>query len=90
MNATSASLSGEMPPVPTTLLRSGGAAYDLVYAARPTAFMRWAERAGASRISDGTGMLVEQAAEAFWRWRGERPRTAPVIAALRRRLSATA
>lgn len=88
VNATSASLSGEVPPVPMTLLRSGGTAYDLMYAAGPTAFMRWAEGAGASRISDGTGMLVEQAAEAFWRWRGERPRTAPVIAALRRRLSA--
>ena len=90
VNATSASLSGEMPPLPEGLLHAGGSAYDLMYATGPTAFMRWARGAGASRVSDGTGMLVEQAAEAFRGWRGVRPRTAPVIEALRRRLSAIA
>ena len=86
VNATSASLSGEAPPLPATLLRPGGGAYDMMYAARPSPFMRWAQEAGASAVADGTGMLVEQAAEAFRRWRGVRPRTRPVIDALRRRL----
>ena len=86
VNATSASLSGETPPVPAALLRPGGVAYDMMYAARPSPFMRWAESAGASVAADGAGMLVEQAAEAFRLWRGVRPRTGPVIDALRRRL----
>ena len=86
VNATSASLSGRMPPLPSGLLRAGAAAYDMMYAAEPTPFMRWAERARATLIADGAGMLVEQAAEAFRRWRGVRPRTQPVIDALRERL----
>ncbi len=86
VNATSASLHGDMAPLPPSLLRSGGAAYDMMYAAEATPFMRWAESAGASLVTDGAGMLVEQAAEAFRRWRGVRPRTGPVIDALRRRL----
>ena len=88
VNATSASLSGRMPPLPSGLLSAGAAAYDMMYAAEPTPFMRWAERARASLIADGAGMLVEQAAEAFRRWRGVRPRTQPVIDALRERLRA--
>lgn len=86
VNATSASLSGRMPPLPSGLLRSGGAAYDMMYAAEPTPFMGWAGSAGASLVADGAGMLVEQAAEAFRRWRGVRPSTQPVIDALRERL----
>ena len=88
VNATSASLSGGMPPLPPALIRPGGGAYDMMYAAEPTPFMRWAAGSGASSVADGTGMLVEQAAEAFQRWRGVRPRTGPVIDALRRRLCA--
>ena len=86
VNATSASLSGNAPPIPASLLRPGSGAYDMMYAAEPSPFMRWAEEAGASTIADGTGMLVEQAAEAFRGWRGVRPCTRPVIDALRRRL----
>ena len=88
VNATSAGLSGQAPPLPPALLRSGGAAYDMMYAAEPSPFMGWADGAGASIVADGTGMLVEQAAEAFRQWRGVRPRTGPVIDALRRRLRA--
>ena len=88
VNATSTSLSGGMPPLPRALLRPGGGAYDMMYAVEPSPFMRWAESVGASTIADGTGMLVEQAAEAFRRWRGVRPRTEPVIDALRQRLRA--
>ena len=86
LNATSASLSDRAPPIATAPLRSGACAYDMMYAAEPSPFMRWAEDAGASMVSDGTGMLVEQAAESFRLWRGVRPRTGPVIDALRRRL----
>ena len=86
LNATSASLSDRAPPIATAPLRSGACAYDMMYASEPSPFMRWAEAAGASTVTDGTGMLVEQAAESFRLWRGVRPRTGPVIDALRRRL----
>lgn len=86
VNATSASIEGEAPPIPAARLRPGGSAYDMMYAAEPSPFMRWAERAGARTLADGTGMLVEQAAEAFLLWRGVRPCTGPVIEALRQRL----
>ena len=81
INATSAGLAGEAPPLPPGLLRSGVLAYDMVYG-RETPFLAAAKRAGA-RVSDGLGMLVEQAAESFFIWRGVRPQTRPVLAALR-------
>lgn len=82
INGTSAGLSGTMPDLPDTLLTATGQAYDMVYGNEPTVFMRWAAARGAA-TADGLGMLVEQAAEAFARWHGWRPATAPVIAALR-------
>lgn len=82
LNATAASLSGELPALPAGLLRRGGVCYDLAYGAQPTPFVLWG-RAQEARLSvDGIGMLVEQAAEAFWLWRGVRPATHPVIEAL--------
>lgn len=79
INATAASLHGELPPLPKKLLAAGGACYDLAYGKTPTAFVVWG-RSQAARLSvDGLGMLVEQAAEAFALWRGVRPDTAPVI-----------
>jgi len=83
INATAASLQGELPPLPEDLLLPGAWCYDLMYATEPTIFCRWALAHGASQSLDGLGMLVEQAAEAFWLWRGVRPDTAPVLAALR-------
>lgn len=83
INGTSAGLSGELPALPAELLHSGGVCYDLMYADRPTAFMGWGRGQGAALVSDGLGMLVEQAAESFSLWRGVRPETAPVLAALR-------
>lgn len=79
INATAASLQGELPPLPEDVLMEGGACYDLAYGATPTAFLRWGQEHGAAVSADGLGMLVEQAAEAFWLWRGVRADTAPVI-----------
>ena len=81
INATSASLSGEMPAILSGV--AGGAfCYDLMYA-RQTPFMDWAKQSGASGISDGLGMLVEQAAEAFYYWHGVMPATNKVLASIR-------
>jgi shikimate dehydrogenase len=79
LNATSASLSGQLPPLPPGLLAAGGNCYDLAYGNEPTAFVRWGLENHAKNSLDGLGMLVEQAAEAFFIWRGVRPATRPVI-----------
>ncbi|MGZ4980263.1 MAG: shikimate dehydrogenase [Methylobacter sp.] len=79
LNATSASLSGQLPPLPAGLLAAGGNCYDLAYGNEPTAFVRWGLENHAAKSLDGLGMLVEQAAEAFFIWRGVRPQTRPVI-----------
>lgn len=81
INATSAGLTGAVLPVPTSVFGSRGLAYDMVYG-RDTPFIKQARAAGA-RTADGLGMLVEQAAEAFFIWRGVRPQTAPIIATLK-------
>ncbi|PZP92534.1 MAG: shikimate dehydrogenase [Variovorax paradoxus] len=78
-NATSASLRGELPPVPATVFVAQGLAYELAYAKGLTPFLRMAQQAGVRRLADGVGMLVEQAAEAFHWWRGVRPQTAAAI-----------
>ncbi|MBI3775255.1 MAG: shikimate dehydrogenase [Gammaproteobacteria bacterium] len=89
INGTSASLQGDLPPLPDDLLTPGALCYDLMYSAQHTVFMRWAEQHGAGQVEDGLGMLVEQAAEAFYIWRGVRPQTAPVITQLRAELAKT-
>jgi len=81
INATSAGLTDQMPPLPAGIFEPDSLAYDMVYGKR-TPFMKFAAEHGA-RVSDGTGMLVEQAAESFFIWRGVRPQTAPVIALLK-------
>jgi len=83
INATAAGHSGQMPKLPGQLLAPGGACYDLSYGAAFAPFEAWARSQGAARIADGLGMLVEQAAVSFALWRGLRPQTAPVLAALR-------
>ncbi|MEQ1559296.1 MAG: shikimate dehydrogenase [Methyloglobulus sp.] len=82
INATSASLSNELPPLDNGLLADGGICYDLAYGNQPTAFVRWGIAHNARKSLDGLGMLVEQAAEAFFLWRRIRPQTQPVIALL--------
>lgn len=81
INATAASLAGERPPLSATVFAAGSLAYDMMYG-RATPFLDFARAHGAA-TADGLGMLVEQAAEAFFVWRGVRPATAPVIAELR-------
>ncbi len=83
INGTSASLAGEAPDLPGGLLPERSCCYDLVYGAEPTPFMRWAAHHAAWAVSDGLGMLVEQAAQSFYIWRRVRPETAPVIRQLR-------
>ncbi len=83
INATAASLAGELPPLPDHLLHDDACCYDMMYGAEPTLFLRWAQRHGASSCIDGLGMLVEQAAESFYLWRNVRPETKPVIETLR-------
>ena len=79
INASSASLTDELPPVVATVFAATSLAYDLAYGRGLTPFLRLAEHAAAARIADGIGMLVEQAAETFRWWRGMRPETRSVI-----------
>lgn len=84
VNATSAGLMGDVTlPWPSGLFRPHAFAYDMIYADAPTTFLRWANAQGVRRAADGLGMLIEQAAESFYLWRGVRPDTAPVFSLLR-------
>ncbi|POA57821.1 MULTISPECIES: shikimate dehydrogenase [unclassified Pseudomonas] len=88
INATSASLSGELPAISGSLVEPGRTVcYDMMYGKEPTTFCRWASAQSAVQVLDGLGMLAEQAAEAFFLWRGVRPDSAPVLAELRRQLA---
>lgn len=86
INATSASLSADLPPLPASVFGPATLAYDMMYGKQPTRFMDFAAQHGA-QVRDGLGMLVEQAAEAFLLWRGVRPVTADVFADLRAQLA---
>ncbi|MND22004.1 Shikimate dehydrogenase [compost metagenome] len=79
INATSASLTGELPPLTGAVFSQALLAYELAYGKGLTPFLRLAREAGAAHLADGVGILVEQAAEAFEWWRGVRPQTRPVI-----------
>ncbi len=84
INGTAAGLDDQVPPVPPAVIGDATVCYDMMYNTQgTTAFVDWARRQGAAAAHDGLGMLVEQAAEAFAIWRGVRPETGPVIAALR-------
>ncbi|WP_039918009.1 shikimate dehydrogenase [Cellvibrio mixtus] len=87
INGTSASLQGELPPLPEKLLAANASCYDMMYGAEPTIFLQWAKTHGATQIADGLGMLIGQAAEAFYLWRQIRPEVVPVITSLRRQLT---
>ncbi len=79
VNATSAGLKGETPPFPASLVGPQSFCYDLVYSMSDTPFVTWAKSHGAHRAVQGWGMLVEQAAESFFIWRGVRPDTKPLL-----------
>jgi shikimate dehydrogenase len=83
INATAASLQGTVPPIPVSAIGPNSVCYDMAYGKEDTAFVRWAREHGAARAELGWGMLVEQAAESFYLWRGVRPDTAPVLSAVR-------
>ena len=89
VNATSASLRGEVPLIPIGVVDGLTTCYDMAYGVGDTAFVAWARRLGARRAEQGWGMLVEQAAEAFELWRGVRPDTGPVLEALQLRAAST-
>ena len=89
INATSASLAGDLPPIASSLIEPGvTVCYDMMYGKEPTPFCRWASEHGARLSLDGFGMLVEQAAEAFTYWRGVAVDTAPVLSQLRQEMAA--
>ena len=83
VNATSASLKGQIPAIPAAAVGATTFCYDMMYATEPTAFLLWARDHGAGGSADGLGMLVEQAAESFFLWRGIRPDTAAVLEQVR-------
>lgn len=87
INATSASLASDVPPLPPGAVGMRSFCYDMAYGREDTSFVRWAQQQGAARTAMGLGMLVEQAAESFHLWRGLRPDTASVIAALKAELA---
>ena len=87
LNASASSMQGQAAPVRAQVLAPGALAVDLMYGPAAAPFLAWARQAGA-QARDGLGMLVEQAAEAFFFWRGVRPETEPVLAALRAELAA--
>jgi len=83
VNATSTGLKGELPPLPPVVFEWAHLVYDLMYGVGVTPFLKLARDSGAQRIADGSGMLVEQAAESFLLWRGIRPPTRELIARLK-------
>jgi shikimate dehydrogenase len=83
INATSASLEGALPPLPPGVYARGALAYDMMYGRGETPFLAFSRGDGAALLADGLGMLVEQAAESFFIWRGLRPDSAPVLQLLR-------
>lgn len=89
VNATAASLQGESPPIANSTVSGKTVCYDMAYGNEDTAFTKWAKQHGAASAELGWGMLVEQAAEAFYIWRGIRPDTEPVLKAIRARMGQT-
>lgn len=83
INGTAASLQGDLPPLPNACLAPNACCYDMMYSQEPTPFMQWAKQQNAAIILDGLGMLIEQAAQAFYLWRGVRPATQSLLSNLR-------
>ncbi|MBX2809100.1 MAG: shikimate dehydrogenase [Cellvibrionaceae bacterium] len=86
INGTSASLTGNLPPLPDTILAADAYCYDMMYSKDLTPFLNWARAQGAKHLSDGLGMLVYQGAASFYLWRGVKPDVATVISNIRQAL----
>jgi shikimate dehydrogenase len=84
INATSASLADQLPPIPPGIFAQNGLAYDMAYGRVDTPFLERARSEGVGRVADGSGMLIEQAAESYFVWRGVRPPVEAGFSALRR------
>lgn len=82
INGTAASLGGDVPPIKPSAVKNAFC-YDMMYSKTDTVFMAWAKENGAQQVSDGLGMLIEQAAESFYLWRGVRPETSTVMQQVR-------
>ncbi|QBG36269.1 shikimate dehydrogenase [Litorilituus sediminis] len=87
INATSASLSGNIPSIPNSCIDANTVCYDMVYASELTPFLQWATEQGTEKLIDGLGMLVGQAAESFSIWRGVKPQVEPVLEDLRTQMT---
>lgn len=86
INGTSASLAGELPPLPESVISADTCVYDMMYSKELTPFLAWAQNLGAKKIIDGLGMLVEQAAVSFELWRGVKPNSTQVLSELRQQI----
>lgn len=84
INGTSASLAGDLPPLPESIVTQYSHCYDMMYSKQDTVFIQWAKENGVINCADGLGMLVEQAAESFFIWRNIKPKTQPVIEQVRK------
>jgi len=87
INGTSASLSGELPPISESVIAEHTCVYDMMYGKELTPFLKWAQQVGAAKVMDGLGMLVEQAAVSFEIWRGVKPNSQQVLEELRTQLA---
>jgi shikimate dehydrogenase len=87
VNGTSASLHGDLPPLPEKILSNTACCYDMMYGAELTVFLKWAQKNNVAYLADGLGMLVNQAAEAFYLWRGIRPDLKSTINLIRQQLN---
>ncbi len=83
INSTTTSLSGELPPIADNIISQSTTVYDMSYGDKPTILMYHAQNLGVNNTFDGLGMLVGQAAESFYLWKGVRPDVDPVIKTLR-------
>jgi shikimate dehydrogenase len=86
INSTSASLSGELPAISSSIFAANSTSYDMIYGQGTTSFNLWAKERGAAHAYDGLGMLVGQAAESFMLWRGLRPGAKQILRELRKNL----
>ncbi|EGQ7665067.1 shikimate dehydrogenase [Vibrio parahaemolyticus] len=86
INSTSASLSGELPAISSSIFAANSTSYDMMYGKGDTTFNQWAKQHGAAHAYDGLGMLVGQAAESFMLWRGLRPGAKQILRELRKNL----